>query len=237
MTLRIGDPGCCADPSGSVPPAPPQALAVLAAVTIAVVLAVMVGGCAGPTAATASTATTIASTTALTARLPGILSPAPAADPTPPAMPAVGAADGARRCRVRGSGLDVLPDPACTPGASDSAVTPATIGTTICARGWTATVRPAEALTEQLKVAQLRAYGEAGPLHVYEEDHLIPLDLGGAAADPRNLWPEPGPSPNPKDRVEDAARRAVCDHRLALAAAQQAIAADWMALGRQLGAD
>ena len=129
----------------------------------------------------------------------------------------------------------MLPDPACTPGATNPAVTPATIATTICARGWTATVRPAEALTEKLKVAQLQAYREAGPLHAYEEDHLIPLELGGAPADPHNLWPEPGPSPNAKDRVENAARRAVCDHRLALAAAQQAIAADWTALGRQLG--
>jgi hypothetical protein len=25
----------------------------------------------------------------------------------------------------------------------------------------------------------------------YEEDHLIPLEIGGDPTDPRNLWPEP----------------------------------------------
>ena len=50
-----------------------------------------------------------------------------------------------------------------------------------------------------------------------------------------NLWPEPGASPNPKDAVEDAARRAVCDGSMSLTAAQQAMATDWIALGAQLG--
>jgi hypothetical protein len=41
-------------------------------------------------------------------------------------------------CAARGA----LPDPACTPGALNPDVTPATIGATICMSGWTATVRP-----------------------------------------------------------------------------------------------
>jgi hypothetical protein len=51
----------------------------------------------------------------------------------------------------------------------------------------------------------------------------------------RNLWPELGASPNPKDRVEDAAHEAVCDHKLRLAVAQVDIATNWVSLGEQLG--
>lgn len=70
----------------------------------------------------------------------------------------------------------------------------------------------------------------------WELDHLVPLELGGAPSDPRNLWPEPGASPNPKDGVESAANRAVCTGRMQLEDAQRSIAGDWIAFGRQLGA-
>ena len=129
----------------------------------------------------------------------------------------------------------LLPDPVCTPGAVNPAVTQANIAATICKTGWTATVRPPEAYTGALKRQQMAAYGFSGRLSDYEEDHLIPLELGGHPTDPRNLWPEPGASPNPKDAVELAARDAVCAGRMPLGAAQQNIAQDWTALGRQLG--
>ena len=93
-------------------------------------------------------------------------------------------------CHASGSGLDELPDRRCTPGAVNPAVTQATIATTICRAGWTASVRPPERVTEPEKLASLRAYGESGPSG-YEYDHLVPLELGGAVNDPRNLWPEP----------------------------------------------
>jgi hypothetical protein len=131
--------------------------------------------------------------------------------------------------------LYVLPDAVCTPGATNPAVTQATITTTICASGWTATIRPPESYTEPIKVQQLAAYGESGSVGSYEEDHLIPLELGGAPRAVTNLWPEPGASPNPKDAVEDAAHRAVCAGTMGLTAAQQAVAEDWVAFGAQLG--
>jgi hypothetical protein len=81
----------------------------------------------------------------------------------------------------------------------------------------------------------MAAYGDTKPISDYEEDHLIPLELGGSPTSPQNLWPEPGASPNPKDAVEDAANAAVCDGRITLAAAQQAIASNWIAFGQQLG--
>jgi hypothetical protein len=129
----------------------------------------------------------------------------------------------------------VLPDPSCTPGATDPEVTQATIEETICREGWTATIRPPEDYTENLKRQQMAAYGDTAPIGSYEEDHLIPLELGGSPTSPQNLWPEPGASPNPKDAVEDAARSAVCDGHITLTAAQQSIATNWFAFGQQLG--
>lgn len=150
----------------------------------------------------------------------------------PPAMPARPAAG---RCHARGSGLYVLPDPSCTPGATNPAVTQADIDPTICRSGWTATVRPPESYTEPLKYQQMAAYGDTGSARDFEEDHFIPLELGGSPTSPQNLWPEPGPSPNPKDSVENAANQAVCTGQMTLAAARHAIAADWVSFGQQLG--
>jgi hypothetical protein len=130
----------------------------------------------------------------------------------------------------------VLPDPACTPGVTNPAVTQANIDSTICVSGWTSTIRPSVDYTEPLKRQQMAAYGQTAQISSYEEDHLIPLELGGSPTSPQNLWPEPGASPNPKDSIEDAANSAVCDGRMTLAAAQQAIASNWIAFGQQLGA-
>ena len=75
-----------------------------------------------------------------------------------------------------------LPDPALTPGAINPAVTQDDIQSTICTYGWTRTVRPPYRYTERLKREQIREYGYADRrLGHYEEDHLIPLDLGGRA--------------------------------------------------------
>jgi hypothetical protein len=81
----------------------------------------------------------------------------------------------------------------------------------------------------------MAAYGATGPLSAYEYDHFVPLELGGAVNDPRNLWPEPGASPNPKDTVESNLGSAVCAGRISLAAAQRAIVTDWTKLAGQGG--
>ncbi len=139
-------------------------------------------------------------------------------------------------CHARGSGLEVLPDAHCTPGATNPQVTQANISTTICRRGWAASVRPPESVTEPLKRASMTAYDDTGPISSYEDDHLVALSSGGSPADPRNQWAEPGATPNPKDAVEVAANRAICTGRLTLDQAQTAMATDWITLGRQLGA-
>lgn len=127
-----------------------------------------------------------------------------------------------------------LPDPRCTPGGIDPAVTQADIQSTICTSGYTRTIRPPEAQTEAFKFNQAyAAYGIASGTTT-ELDHLVPLELGGdnAAA---NLWPEVPPAPNPKDTVENALNAAVCSGRVTLASAQQAIAQDWQTAAARLG--
>lgn len=121
-----------------------------------------------------------------------------------------------------------LPDPTCTPGIIDSSVTQGNILSTICQSGYTKTIRPPVSYTTSLKRQQIIAYGYLDKnLSDYEEDHLISLELGGSPTDPKNLWPEPGASPNPKDSVENLCHQKVCSGQLSLAAAQKEIAADW----------
>jgi hypothetical protein len=142
----------------------------------------------------------------------------------------------ALHCTVRSEAGQPLPDPVCTPGATNPAVTDATLASTICLAGWTATVRPDQSLADSLKQQQIREYGYSDTNRAnYEEDHLIPLELGGAPADPKNLWPEAGGIPNPKDGVENALKQAVCDHRVDLAAAQRTIAQNWVTARSVLG--
>jgi hypothetical protein len=148
----------------------------------------------------------------------GATSPLPVGDPNWP-MPAPGT------CHVGQRNGQPTPDPACTPGAINPAVTQATIGQTICVSGWTATVRPSVTVTDRWKKLSAASYGTtpAGT----EYDHAIPLELGGAPLDPRNLWVEPGSIPNAKDAVENRLRKQVCAGQITLAAAQAGIAADW----------
>jgi hypothetical protein len=49
--------------------------------------------------------------------------------------------------RPGGGRAGVLPDPACTPGATNPDVTQASIGSTICRAGYTCTIRPPAAYT------------------------------------------------------------------------------------------
>lgn len=139
-----------------------------------------------------------------------------------------------------------LPDPVCTPGAVDTAVTQSNLQDTICHHGYTKTVRPPYRLTEKAKRASMQAYGETGSTRQYEFDHLLPLELAGSS-DIRNLWSQPDqgkPSQfdtqntfgiNAKDGVEDRLNAAVCSGQVQLAAAQQAIVHNWTTAEQVLG--
>jgi hypothetical protein len=108
-----------------------------------------------------------------------------------------------------------------TPGVLNPDVTQATIGSTICRKGWTRTVRPPVSYTNDLKRKGLRQYGLRGPPRDYQEDHLISLELGGNPSDPRNLWPEPYPRAADVDRIENELNGRVCAGTLTLAEAQR----------------
>lgn len=131
------------------------------------------------------------------------------------------------------------PDRACTPGAVDPRVTQRNLAGTICQRGYTRGVRPPLRLTEPIKRERLAAYGFAGqPLRQFELDHLVALEIGGAPTSLANLWPEQRHGPDgasAKDRVERAARAAVCAGSIGVTEVQRAMARDWKALGARLG--
>lgn len=128
-----------------------------------------------------------------------------------------------------------LPDRTCTPGATNPKVTQATLASTICRSGYTASIRPSSSITRREKAANAKSYGYTKPLADAEYDHLISLELGGDPNDPRNLWvqpPSPGHKPgtgvhNDKDPVENKIKAAICAGTVTLADAQRAIAYDW----------
>jgi hypothetical protein len=134
-----------------------------------------------------------------------------------------------------------LPDPSCTPGVLNPDVTQDTIDSTICVSGWTSTVRPPASYTNALKVQQIAEYGYSDTSTAdYEEDHFVPLELGGNPTDPGNLWPEPrydagGYTAANKDTVENALKKAVCNGEVNLADAQNAIETDWTTALSSLG--
>jgi hypothetical protein len=115
----------------------------------------------------------------------------------------------------------IVADAVRTPGLLNPAVTQATVGATICRRGWTRTIRPPTDYTNALKRRQMREYGERGPPSAYQEDHLISLELGGDPTDARNLWPEPYPRAAAVDQIENDLNAQVCSGALSLAEAQQ----------------
>jgi hypothetical protein len=114
-------------------------------------------------------------------------------------------------------------------------VTQATINSTICVSGWTSTIRPPSSYTTALKNQQKPEYGESAISNAdLEEDHLVPLELGGNPHDPTNLWPEPrqtiaqpGQGAETKDNEESSLKQAVCSGQMTLDAARQKMLADW----------
>jgi hypothetical protein len=127
-----------------------------------------------------------------------------------------------------------LQDRTCTPGVASPLVTQANIQETICSAGFSTKIRTQFApskYTDALKRLQIKEYGysDTNPAH-YEEDHLISLELGGHPNDPRNLWPEPGASPNAKDEIENLLHRRVCAGEMSLEEAQRAISTNWKAV-------
>ena len=223
---------------------------------VGLILVVVLGGCtsgATPLPSVTPTPTSVSSAAAITP------TPTPATAITAPASPVASSVDvgdqsaasagasfvptatGVLPPSSGGSSADRLPgepNPSLTPGALNPAVTQATIGSTICISGWTATIRPSESFTYALKVKQIVQYGYSDTkTSSYEEDHLISLELGGAPADARNLWPEPYTDSLPdgrptgaytKDAFETKLKTEVCAGSITLAQAQSDIGDHWV---------
>ena len=127
---------------------------------------------------------------------------------------------------------DIYPDLSRTPGATNPDITQENLGETICNPGWsTKSIRPPSSYTGRLKREQIQdwSFADNDPRD-YEEDHFIPLEIGGHPSDPRNLWPEPynpAPGARQKDKVENQLHREVCSGVITLERAQRIIVQDW----------
>jgi hypothetical protein len=210
-----------------------------APVAVAAVLLIALTGCKAKTLTSGSgdAASPSARGTAV-AGGPLAVGPGPQGHYAVQAQPAPGS------CHYGSQDGQPLPDPRCTPGAVSPAVTQADLDSTVCRKGgYTGGVRPPASVTGREKKANAASYDYTGSLGDAEYDHLVSLELGGDPNDPANLWVEP-PSPghkpgsgvnNPKDKVEATLHTAVCSGKVTLAAAQQAIATDWVTADQKLG--
>jgi len=220
--------GACASQNGTASPASPVSAAP------SNLFVATSNPTASSTAAATPTPTSAPSATPLDAddeAPPATSGPAPASAPEATGSPVHAASTTAAR-------LPGEPDPALTPGALNPTVTQATIRSTICVSGWTATIRPPSSYTTSLKIRQIGQYGYTNTATAaYEEDHLIALELGGASSDPRNLWPEPytisladgrSTGARVKDTYENQLKRAVCARTMTLASAQARIGDHWV---------
>ncbi len=134
--------------------------------------------------------------------------------------------------------IPYLPDVA---GVTNSDITQDNISQNICNKNWsTKSIRPSVSVTNKIKVIALARYNqEQGTNYKMadgELDHLISLELGGAPADPNNLWFEPytglrmngqDVGAHTKDKVENELHKEVCTQGLPLDLAQQVISTDW----------
>ena len=85
---------------------------------------------------------------------------------------------------------------------------------------------------KKIKADMLAAIGE--PIenrNQYELDHIIPLALGGAVIDRRNLALEPISEARQKDAIEACLSSLVCQGKIELEDAQSAIWEDWRKAG------
>jgi hypothetical protein len=128
-----------------------------------------------------------------------------------------------------------VPDDRATPGAINPAVTQDNINQTICRRGWTRSIRPPERYTENIKRRLLHSpsspyYDPSARLRDYELDHRVPLGVGGAPRDPKNLWDEPrfgAWNAEQKDELEEVIRDLIRLHEMTLEEGQAVFLGDW----------
>lgn len=160
------------------------------------------------------------------------MAPTSGAYGAPPPAPAAGASNGpalaTEIAAAAAASAPILPDPSITPGDALDVTT-----ADICQPGYARKVRN---VPQSVKDQAYREYGitshKAGS---YEVDHLVSLELGGSNSI-KNLWPETyhgAWNAHIKDALENKLHDLVCDGQLSLAAAQHAIATNWIAAYQQ----
>jgi hypothetical protein len=116
-------------------------------------------------------------------------------------------------------------------------VTEDTVRQTICAPGYTETVRPSSNYTNGVKAKLLREAGlDESLMPDYELDHIVPLGLGGHSRKLANLALQPWEGEHGakrKDLLEHRLQILVCRGDLNLNEAQACIAEDWEACEAQ----
>lgn len=142
-------------------------------------------------------------------------------------------------------GMLPLPDPKCTPGGTDPAVTQRNLDTTVCdPSGYTDRVRPPLNVSNAAKKVVMAAYGiPLNRMGDYKLNHLVPLSAGGSSS-AANLWPQEkilihGPGnkymQTEKDRIEIYLHRALCRGEVTLKEVQEEFPRDWSQAVTQLG--
>jgi len=111
---------------------------------------------------------------------------------------------------------------------SGSIVSPSPTVAQLCSGGYVKKTTPPPSVIDPIKAAQVAAgnYADRDPSH-YVEDHLVPVELGGAPTDQRNLWPQTTAMSAVKDRDERHMHAEVCAGHVTLAAAQAQMVANW----------
>lgn len=142
----------------------------------------------------------------------------------------------AGRCHTQIRNGFPVPDPGCTPGATNSTVT---LDVLKSPKFKTGCVRD-HATSAHQKITTYGWYAVTKPAHntganqICELDHLVSLELGGADT-LDNIWPQCGPDGarglkrffKQKDRVEGYLAAQVRANAIGLEVAQRGIAQDW----------
>ena len=123
-------------------------------------------------------------------------------------------------CALMGHLPFIRPDQACTPGDYDKLTT---------AQVCTSKDRPALPAAERRRILVNYGFnpatwtGKSGEL-----DHRVPVFLGGRT-DARNIWPEPEPVFNTKDRLEVYVQRRICSsHTMRAGYARHIFMGNWV---------
>lgn len=123
-------------------------------------------------------------------------------------------------CAAQGADM-FFPDLKLTPGALNPEVTQDNIKDTVCLAEWRQKIQPPASYLDELKATQMKALHLEGAPSDYQEDHLVPLCVGGHPTDPRNLWPqrvEGDWNVKVKDQFETAVCTRLCRGELTLEA-------------------